>query len=40
MSAVLGIAGFALITYAVNWEAALGLFLAIWGNNISINNGR
>jgi heme O synthase-like polyprenyltransferase len=35
---VFGLAGFSLFWYATNWMAALGFFLALFGNNIAHTN--
>src|SRR5262245_13028271 len=35
-SATVGIIGFALVWYASNWIVAVGLFLALWSNNVML----
>jgi len=32
----LDISGYVLLIYFANWQIALGVFLAIWGNNIDM----
>lgn len=37
---LLGVAGLGLVWYATSWVAFLGLFLALWGNNMVQGLGR
>ena len=31
----LGVAGFSILIFGVSWQTALGVFLAMWGNNLA-----
>jgi len=33
---VCGIVGFGLVWYGSNWAVALGIFLAMWANNVTM----
>jgi hypothetical protein len=35
----IGLAGIALVAWKGGWIASLGVFLAIWGNNINQDRG-
>jgi len=38
LALTLGISGFALLWVYVSWQASLGVFLVLWGDNINANN--
>ena len=37
MAAVFGVIAYGLIWYVSDWRVALGVFIALWSNNLSIN---